>query len=390
MKYYLIAGEASGDLHASRLMHQLKLQDPEAQFRFFGGDAMKAEGGLLVCHYSELAYMGFVQVALHLDDVLAGLKRCKNDIFNWRPDVLILIDYPGFNLKIAKWAKTELPQMKICYYISPKIWAWKSHRLKAIRRDVDLMLSILPFEVDWYKQRDYAVNYVGNPTVDELYPMLQTEKSASDTFEKYLLLVPGSRKAEVRDNLRVMLEATQGMATRIIAGAPGLGPDFYAEVLNDYKQDTKDVQVRFGQTHALMRHAQVAAVTSGTATLEAAYLDCPQVVCYNFKGGMPFYLIMKQVLKNIRYVSLVNLLIYGITGDKSLPDERHAAVCELLGPYLSAKTLRAELDKIFPDDAPDRKRMLEQYQRMRDVLGDPGAPERGARAILALMRGKSE
>lgn len=380
MKYYLIAGEASGDLHASRLMHQLKLQDPEAQFRYFGGDAMRAEGGLLVCHYSELAYMGFVQVALHLREVLSGMKRCKRDIANWRPDVLVLVDYPGFNLKIARWAKTEMPQVKVCYYISPKIWAWKSHRIKAIRRDVDLMLSILPFEQAWYQQRGYKVNYVGNPTVDELYPMLQKDKSQNETLEKYVLLVPGSRKAEVRDNLRIMLEATQGMATRIIAGAPGLGPEFYAEVLADIP-NTNDVQVRFNQTHALMRHAQAAAVTSGTATLEAAYLDCPQVVCYNFKGGMLFYQIMKVVLRNIRYVSLVNLLIYGITGDKSLPDERHAAVCELLGPYLSAKTLRAELDKIFADDAPARRQMLQQYQRMREILGEPGAPERAAAAI---------
>lgn len=385
MKYFLIAGEASGDLHASRLMRQLKQQDPEAQFCYFGGDAMRAEGGLLICHYSQLAYMGFVQVALHLNDVLGGMKRCKNYIAKWRPDVLILIDYPGFNLKIAKWAKAEMPQMKICYYISPKIWAWKSHRIKAIRRNVDLMLSILPFEIDWYKQRDYSVNYVGNPTVDELYSMLHAEKTTSETLEKYILLVPGSRKAEVRDNLRIMLEATQGMATRIIAGAPGLSPEFYAEVLSDIKFDTNDVQVRFGQTHALMHHAQAAAVTSGTAVLEAAYLDCPQVVCYNFKGGMPFYLIMKQVLKNIRYVSLVNLLLYGITGDKSLPDERHAAVCELLGPYLSAKTLRAELDKIFADDSPGRKMMLEQYKRMRTILGEPGAPERAASAILKLL-----
>ncbi len=386
MKYYLIAGEASGDLHASRLMHQLKLQDPEAQFRYFGGDAMHAEGGLLVCHYSELAYMGFVQVMLHMNDILSGMKRCRHDITNWRPDVLILVDYPGFNLKIAQWAKKNMPQMKICYYISPKIWAWKSHRIKSIRRNVDLMLSILPFEVDWYRMRNYSVNYVGNPTVDELYPMLQTPKSATETLEKYVLLVPGSRKAEVRDNLQVMLEATQGMATtRIIAGAPGLGPEFYAEVLNDYKMDSSDVQVRFGQTHALMRHAQVAAVTSGTATLEAAYLDCPQVVCYNFKGGKPFYSIMKVVLRNIRYVSLVNLLIYGITGDKSLPDERHAAVCELLGPYLNSRTLRAELDKIFADDSPQRQTMLAQYQRMRSVLGEPGAPERAAHAILKLV-----
>ena len=383
MKYYLIAGEASGDLHASRLMHQLRLQDPEATFRYYGGDAMRAEGGLLVKHYSELAYMGFVQVALHLDDILRGMKHCKRDIANFRPDVLILVDYPGFNLSIAKWAKQELPQTKVCYYISPKIWAWKAYRLKAIRRNVDLMLSILPFEVEWYGKRGYSVSYVGNPTVDELHPMLTGTEAASAATEKYVLLVPGSRKAEVRDNLRIMLEATQGLGTRIIAGAPGLDAEFYAEVLAGLKCETRDVQVRFGQTHQLMRHAQVAAVTSGTATLEAAYLDCPQVVCYNFKGGMLVYSIMKWVLRNIRYVSLVNLLLYGITGDKSLPDERHAAVCELLGPYLTPRTLRAELDRIYPDDAPDRQKMLQRYAQMRQNLGAPGAPERAAKAILS-------
>lgn len=384
MKYYLIAGEASGDLHASHLMRELKQKDPDAQFRYFGGDAMRAEGGLLVCHYSELAYMGFVQVFLHLSDIMQGMKRCKHDLANWRPDVLILVDYPGFNLGIAKWCKQELPQTKVVYYISPKIWAWKSHRLKAIRRDVDLMLSILPFEVDWYKQRDYEVHYVGNPTVDELSPLLASAKDESASLEKYVLLVPGSRKAEVRDNLRIMLEATKGMAPRIIAGAPGLGADFYAEVLSGIKSDTSDVQVRFNQTHQLMLHAQAAAVTSGTATLEAAFLDCPQVVCYNFKGGKPFYNIMKQVLRNIRYVSLVNLLIYGITGDKTLPDERHAAVCELLGPYLTPRTLRAELDKIWDKDALARQEMLGYYQLMRDKLGAPGAPGRAAQDIVEL------
>lgn len=387
MKYYLIAGEASGDLHASRLMHQLKLQDPDAKFRFFGGDAMKEEGGMLICHYSELAYMGFVQVALHLSDIMQGMKRCKNDITRFAPDVLILVDYPGFNLGIAKWARKTLKNTKICYYISPKIWAWKSYRLKAIRRDVDLMLSILPFEIDWYAQRQYPVTYVGNPTVDELAP-LRESAPADNRLEKYILLVPGSRKAEVKDNLRIMLEATRGLGPRIIAGAPGLGADFYAEVFAQMEDLSRDVQVCFGRTAQLMRHAHVAAVTSGTATLEAAYLDCPQVVCYNFRGGKLFYNIMKVALRSIRYVSLVNLLIYGISGDKHLPDERHAAVCELLGPYLNAKTLRAELDKLMGDDSAERRTMLAQYEVMRQHLGEPGAPERGAKAILELIRTK--
>ncbi len=386
MRYYLIAGEASGDLHASRLMMQLREADPEAHFRFYGGDAMRAVGGELVRHYSTMAYMGFVQVAMHLDEILENMSDCKSDIAKWQPDAIILIDYPGFNLSIAKWAHKHLPGTKVCYYISPKIWAWKSYRLKSIRRYVDLMLSILPFEVDWYAERGYTVNYVGNPTVDELHPLLATPKAAD--AEKYVLLVPGSRRAEVRDNLRVMLAATQGMGPRIIAGAPGLEPSFYDEVLEKCGLDSADVQVRFNQTHQLMRHAQVAAVTSGTATLEAAYLDCPQVVCYNFKGGMVVYNAMKLALRAIRYVSLVNLLLYGVTGDKSLPDERHAAVCELLGPYLNARTLREQLAKIWDDNSPSRIEMLRNYATMRERLGEPGAPQRAAKAILELLNNK--
>ncbi len=390
MKYYLIAGEASGDLHASRLMHQLKEQDPEAQFRYYGGDAMKAEGGVLVRHYRDLAYMGFVQVVLHAKTILSGMKFCKQDILNFAPDALILIDYPGFNLGIAKWARQQVTdtksrlKCKICYYISPKIWAWKSYRLKAIRRDIDLMLSILPFEVDWYKQRGYAVNYVGNPTVDELYDL--RNRPLAETKEKFILLVPGSRKAEVHDNLHVMLTATQGLGNRVIAGAPGLGSDFYAEVLSKLGEAGKDVQVRFGQTHDLMKHAYVAAVTSGTATLEAAYLRCPQVACYNFKGGMLVYNIMKVALRSIRYVSLVNLLIYGLSHETGLPDERHAAVCELLGPYLTAQSLRDQLLQLM-GDTQQRREIMAQYERMAEVLGAPGAPQRAAEAIVSTISG---
>ena len=389
MKYYLIAGEASGDLHASRLMQQLKEQDPEAQFRYYGGDAMQSVGGTLVCHYRHLAYMGFVQVALHLKSILTGMKRCREDILQYRPDALILVDYPGFNLGIAKWAHAQSAypksplSCKVCYYISPKIWAWKSYRLKAIRRDVDLMLSILPFEVDWYRERGYEVTYVGNPTVDELHDMRQTETASASVREPLILLVPGSRQAEVKDNLRVMLDATRGLGPRIIAGAPGLGREFYDKVLSG-REDAADVEVRFGETHALMCRASVAAVTSGTATLEAAYLRCPQVVCYNFKGGKLFYNIMKAVLRNIGYVSLVNLLIYGLSRGQGRPDERHAAVCELLGPYLNARTLREQMLQLS-GDTPARREMQEQYERMAETLGAPGAPVRAARAVISAI-----
>lgn len=384
MRYYLIAGEASGDLHASHLMKQLLEQDPEAEFRYYGGDAMAAVGGELVCHYRELAYMGFYQVITHLPAILSGMKRCKADIQAFAPDAVILVDYPGFNLGIAKWVKRHLPATRVVYYISPKIWAWKSYRLKAIRRDVDLLLSILPFEVAWYKERGYDVTYVGNPTVDELYPLLTSPLPIAPD-SPLIALVPGSRRAEVRDNLRVMLQATEGMGERVITGAPGLTSEFYQEVLQGMGSPA-DVKVVFGQTHALMQQARVAAVTSGTATLETAYLRCPQVVCYNFKGGKLVYNIMKVALRSIRYVSLVNLLIYGISASKQLPDERHAAVVELLGPYLTAAALRDELQKLLPVDAPARRQMLAQYDIMARNLGEPGAPVRAAEAIIKKLK----
>ncbi|MDO4496583.1 MAG: lipid-A-disaccharide synthase [Bacteroidales bacterium] len=380
MKYYLIAGEASGDFHASRLMRELREQDSEAQFRFYGGDAMAAEGGTLVRHYRDLAYMGFYQVVTHLGTILSGMKNCKADIAAFAPDVVILVDYPGFNLGIAKWVKEHL-SAQVVYYISPKIWAWKEYRISQIRKYVDLMLSIFPFEVDWYARRDYQVAYVGNPTVDELFPLKSNrEQHRYKSSEPYLLLVPGSRKAEVTDNLNIMLRATDAFGLkRIIAGAPGLDASFYAEVL---KKLDNDAEVFFGQTHALMLGAQAAAVTSGTASLEAAYLGCPQVVCYNFKGGKLVYNIMKRVLKSIRYVSLPNLVLYGLNPDEQCPDERHAFVPELLGPYLSPETLRQNLSSLIDEHSYERHSMLANYNRMVDLLGEPGAPKRAAKLII--------
>jgi len=382
MKYYLIAGEASGDFHAARLMRQLKEQDASAQFRFYGGDFMAAEGGELVCHYRDLAYMGFYQVITHLGTILSGMKRCKQDIAAYAPDVVILIDYPGFNLGIAQWVKQHL-SAKVVYYISPKIWAWKEYRFKQISRYVDLMLSILPFEVEWYARKGYRVDYVGNPTVDELFEMRSDkERYAYRSDAPYILLVPGSRKAEVTDNLHVMLGATKDFGMkRIIAGAPGLTPEFYAKVL-DTLGTKSDVEVVFGKTHELMLGARAAAVTSGTATLECAYLECPQVVCYNFKGGMAVYNIMKRVLKSIRYVSLANLVLYGLHSNERFPDERHAYVVELLGPYLTRETLRAEMKKLIDEDSMERKYMIATYGRMAEKLGDPGAPIRAAKLII--------
>ena len=383
MKYYLIAGEASGDLHASRLMRELKQRDPHAQFRFYGGDAMKAEGGVLVCHYSQLAYMGFVQVALHLREILTGMSRCKQDIAAYQPDAIILVDYPGFNLSIVKWVKKKL-SAKVFYYISPKIWAWKEYRLKDIRKYVDCMLSILPFEVDYYKKHDYDVTYVGNPTVDELEP-LRTENFSREAFclahdlnlnQPIIAILAGSRKAEVMGNLPIMLDAAIRFTCHqvVIAGAPGLSADFYQPILDRFRA-VPPVKIVFGETYDLLRSAQVAAVTSGTATLETAFLNVPQVVCYQFRGGKLAYKIMEFALRRIRYVSLVNLLLDS------------PAVVELLGPYLTANRLYAELSRI-EDDCADRRAMLAEYERMRTILGAPGAPERAADAIVRFLKNK--
>jgi lipid-A-disaccharide synthase len=377
MKYYLIAGEASGDLHAAHLMRALAAADPAAEFRYYGGDKMQAEGGTLVCHYSKLAYMGFVQVVAHLPQILGGMRRCRADIAAWQPEVLILVDYPGFNLGMAAWVKKHLPQVKVVYYISPKIWAWKEWRIRDIKRNVDCMLSILPFEVDFYRRHEYPITYVGNPTVDELsavvaQPFDRTEFCRSnglDPERPVVALLAGSRKAEVTGNLPIMMQAAcrHPEVQAVIAGAPGLTPEFYAPLLKG-----SQIRVVFNATYDLLRAAQAALVTSGTATLETAYLNVPQVVCYQFRGGMPVYRIMERALRKIRYVSLVNLLL----------DD--AGVTELLGPYLTPDSVDRELQPLLTD-TPRRRQMLKDYARMREILGEPGAPRRAAARILELM-----
>lgn len=391
MKYYLIAGEASGDLHASRLMRQLRQKDPMAEFRYFGGDAMQAEGGVLVRHYKDLAYMGFVQVALHLRQILSGMKVCKEDISKFAPDAVILVDYPGFNLDIAKWVKQKMPSVKVFYYISPKIWAWKEYRIKQIRQYVDCLLSILPFEVEWFRQRGYEVTYVGNPTVDELAPVLAQPfdrdafcaRNGINSNQSIIALLPGSRKAEVNGNLPLMLEAATTISCHqlVIAGAPGLPKDFYDKYV-ELQRMVPPVKVVFGETYDLLRAAEVAAVTSGTAALETAYLRCPQVVCYQMGGGKLFYKVMEYVLRHVKYVSLVNLLLDGFSKDHPLTEP---VVTELLGYKLTAGSLHTELVKICGESAA-RTRMLHQYDRMIDILGQPGAPVRAAEAILNKLK----
>lgn len=375
MKYYLIAGEASGDLHASNLMKALRREDPDAEFRFFGGDLMEACGGTLVKHYRDMAYMGFIPVLMNLDKVLANMRLCKQDIAATRPDVVILVDYPGFNLKIAKYVKTRL-DIPVYYYISPKIWAWKEWRVKSIRRYVDRLYSILPFEVDFYARHHYAVEYVGNPTVDEL----AVRSRADETFDDFvtecrlerkpiIALLAGSRVSEIKDNLPMMIEAAESFPDYqlVIAGAPGISPDFYAPYLQGHR-----VKVVQGKTYRLLQQSKVALVTSGTATLETALLRVPQVVCYWVGGGKLFYKTFEKILK-VPYVSLVNLIADA------------PVVSELLGYRATAANLRRELAALF--DEGNRERMLAGYDLVAGRLGAPGAPENAARSIVAALRG---
>ena len=375
MKYYLIAGEASGDLHASNLMKALKREDPDADFRYFGGDLMAACGGTLVKHYRDMAYMGFIPVLMNLDKVLANMRLCKQDIAAWRPDVVILVDYPGFNLKIAKYVKSRLG-LPVYYYISPKIWAWKEWRVKSIRRYVDRLYSILPFEVDFYARHHYAVEYVGNPTVDEL----AARPFADETFDEFvtacglerkpiIALLAGSRVAEIKNNLPLMIEAAEAYPDYqlVVAGAPGIPSQLYAPYLQGHR-----VKVVEGKTYRLLQQSQAALVTSGTATLETALLRVPQVVCYWVGGGRLFYKTFEKILR-VPYVSLVNLIADA------------PVVCELLGYRATVENLRRELACLF--DEENRERMLAGYDRVARRLGSPGAPEQAARSMVSALRG---
>lgn len=378
MKYYLIVGEASGDLHASHLMAALKEEDPQAEFRFFGGDLMAAVGGTLVKHYRELAYMGFIPVLLHLRTIFANMKLCKRDIEAWQPDVLILVDYPGFNLGIAKYvhARTRIP---VYYYISPKIWAWKEYRIKNIKRDVDQLFSILPFEVEFFEGKHrYPIHYVGNPTVDEVTAFRASYTEPSDGFARanglssrpIIALLAGSRKQEIKDNLPDMLRAAAAFPDHqlVLAGAPGISPDYYRRYVGDAQ-----VTVLFGKTYPLLQHARAALVTSGTATLETALFRVPQAVCYHTPMGKVIAFLKRHVLK-VKYISLVNL----IAGRE--------VVRELVADTMTVEQVRRELERLLHDEEY-RRRMLEGYDRMADRLGEAGAPRRAARRMVELLRG---
>lgn len=380
MKYYLIAGEASGDLHASHLMRSLQNSDPQAEFRFFGGDMMQAVGGTRVRHYRELAYMGFVPVLLHLPTIMRNMAMCKADIEQWNPDAVILVDYPGFNLSIARFVKSHT-DIRVFYYISPKIWAWKEWRIKAIKRDVDEMFSILPFEVAFYEQKHhYPIHYVGNPTADEVRLF---KASYAETFDEFtsrhslsqkpiIALLAGSRSQEINDNLPAMIAAASHFHDYqlVIAGAPSIDESLYSRLTQG-----KEVSLVRNDTYALLSHAILAVVTSGTATLETALFGVPQVVCY--KTPLPRFIAFcrRHVLK-VKYISLVNLI-----ADEEI-------VTELVADTFSSENIKHCLSALMPGE-DGRQHMLDGYKKVHTLLGENNAPENAARIMKNLLqRGK--
>lgn len=379
MKYYLIVGEASGDLHASNLMKALKEQDAAADFRFFGGDLMSAVGGIRVKHYKELAYMGFIPVLLHLRTIFRNMDLCKKDIQTWNPDVVILVDYPGFNLKIAEFIKKHTP-IPIYYYISPKIWAWKEYRIKNIKRDVDELFSILPFEVPFFEGHQYPIHYVGNPCVDAVDAF---KKGYSEAFEDFIssngldnkpviALLAGSRKQEIKDNLPLMLEAAKEFTKDyqlVLAGAPSMDTSSY----QPYLREDVPVKIVFGQTYPLLEHAKAALVTSGTATLETALFKVPQVVCYYVAFGKFVSWLRKKILK-VKFISLVNLVA------------NKEVVRELVADSMTVTNVRSELDALLNNQSY-RNQMLTEYGRMIDILGPVGASGQAAKKIIEKLKG---
>lgn len=407
MRYYLIVGEASGDLHASRLMHSLKKEDAAAEFRFFGGDLMLKEGGTRVKHYKELAYMGFVPVLLHLRTIFKNMALCKRDIVSWQPDVVILVDYPGFNLDIAKFVHTHT-RIPVYYYISPKIWAWKEWRIRSIKRYVDEMFSILPFEVPFYEQKHhYKIHYVGNPTAEEVRAFRNNYHETKEDFcrrngldpEKPIIaLLAGSRKQEIKDNLPGMLRSLSpspslsgrgaeptdassqfggGEVSVVIAGAPSIDRAYYQKVIRDAlaplpERDRMGESLLFSQTYELLSHATAALVTSGTATLETALFRVPQAVCYETPVPKLIRWGFNHVIK-CKYISLVNLI-----ADREI-------VPELLADRFTVNNISSWLGRILRSgDA--REEMLRGYDEVARRLGNESAPDNAARIMVGLLR----
>jgi lipid-A-disaccharide synthase len=369
MKYYIIAGEASGDLHGSNLMKELYKNDQKAEIQFWGGDLMNAVGGTLVKHYRELAFMGFIEVIFNLKTILYNIKICKKDILSFQPDILIFIDYPGFNLRIAKWAKSL--GMKTHYYISPQIWAWKESRITDIKRDVDKMYVILPFEKKFYEEKhQFAVEFVGHPLIDAINNQVATDpilfRKENQLDQKPIIaILPGSRKQEITKMLSVMLSVVNDFPTYqfVIAGAPSQDFSLYQNFISE-----KNIKFISNKTYDLLRNATAALVTSGTATLETALLKVPEVVCY--KGSWASYQIAKRII-TLKYISLVNLIM----------DEE--VVTELIQDNCNTKRIREELQKIL--ELNHRVNLLEKYNLVEEKLGGIGASKKTAALIYKAL-----
>lgn len=374
MKYYIIAGEASGDLHASNLMKALKKVDPKAEFRFWGGDLMAQEGGTQVKHYRDLAFMGFAEVLLNLRTILGNISFCKKDISRWNPDVILFVDYPGFNLRIAKWARKK--GYKTHFYISPQIWAWKENRIKDIQRDIDQMYVILPFEKEFYEEKHrFDVHFVGHPLIDAIAnrPAIDIEKFRKENEldeRPVIALLPGSRKQEISKMLEIMLSVTDDFSDYqfIIAGAPSQEPEFYHPFIKK-----KNVHLVMNKTYDVLSLSTAALVTSGTATLETALLKVPEVVCY--KGNFISYEIAKRII-NLDYISLVNLIM-----DREV-------VKELIQGEFNRKNLKTELAKILSE--AHRKKMFSDYHELETKLGGTGASEKTAKLIVETISATSK
>lgn len=368
-KVYIIAGEASGDLHASNLMKGMLKLDDNIDFRYWGGGHMEAVGGTLVKHISELAFMGFIEVVMNLRTILGNMKFCKKDIEAYQPDLLVLVDYPGFNLRIAKWAKSQ--GIKVVYYISPQIWAWKQNRVHTIKKVVDKMLVILPFEKDFYAKFDVDVDYVGHPLLDAIEEFKE-ETNKTDLYEKYELderpviaLLPGSRKQEIGKKLPIMLEGIKAFDNHqvIIAGAPALPSSYYQEFIEKYE----NVRLIHGETYDLLSIASAALVTSGTATLETALFRVPEVICY--KGSPISYHIAKRLIK-VDYIGLVNLIL-----DRE-------AVKELIQDECNPKLIEKELKMVMPG-GEKHQQVMDDYDELIKVLGRGGASLKAAEEVMS-------
>ncbi len=371
MKYYIIAGEASGDLHGSNLIASIRKKDPRAKIRAWGGDLMKKQGATLVKHYRDLAFMGFVEVLMHLRIILSNLRFCKKDILKFAPDAIILIDYPGFNIKVAKFAHKH--NIKVYYYISPQVWAWKKRRVYTLKKVVDKMLVILPFEKSFYDEYDVDASYVGHPLLDEMLKLKSVNRKVFlkqnnlDPKKEVIALLPGSRKQEVSRMLEVMLKMVDEYPNYqfVIGCAPSLPESFYKSII-----DKENVHLLFNKTYPLLQVASAALVTSGTATLETALLYVPEVVCY--KGNKISYLIAKNLIK-VKYICLVNLIM-----DKPV-------IKELIQNDLTPENIKQELDLLLTNHAKQRA-VLEDYDELRHVLGDAGASDNAASIIVSDLK----